>query len=179
MKLSTRARYTLRMMIDLARHADEDAPVSLAAIASRADLSRGYLEQLATGLRRAGLLKGVAGRKGGYKLSRPAPEIRVGELFDASIGPISLVDCVIDPSICERAPRCETRALYCLVNTSITRALEDLTLADLLDPQWVAFHGGGTVEEACALPEGPDPCTAPHGPRRGRKPKSKETIAAD
>lgn len=179
MKLSTRARYTLRMMIDLARHSSVDTPVSLAAIASRADLSRGYLEQLATGLRRAGLLRGVAGRKGGYKLSRPASEILVGELIDASIGPISLVDCVTDPSICERAPRCETRALYCLVNTSITRALAGLTLADLLDPQWVAFHGGGTVEEACALPEGRDPCTAPHGPRRGRRAKSKEPAPAD
>lgn len=179
MKLSTRARYTLRMMIDLARNADENTPVSLAAIATRADLSRGYLEQLATGLRRAGLLRGVAGRKGGYKLSRPASGIRVSELLDASIGPISLVDCVTDPSVCERASRCETRALYCLVNASITRALSDLTLADLLDPQWVAFHGGGTVEEACALPDGPDPCTAPHGPRRGRKPKPKEAALAD
>jgi Rrf2 family protein len=174
MKLSTRARYTLRMMIDLARNADDETPVSLASIATRADLSRGYLEQLATGLRRAGLLRGVAGRKGGYKLARPATEIRVGELIDASIGPISLVDCVTDPSICERSSRCETRALYCLVNKSITEALSNLTLADLLDPAWVALHGGGTYEDACAIPEGPDPCTAPHGPRRGRRPKVKE-----
>ena len=76
MKLSTRARYTLRMMIDMARHGGVDTPVSLASVAHRTDLSRGYLEQLATGLRRARLLRGVAGRKGGYRLARPASEIK-------------------------------------------------------------------------------------------------------
>ena len=179
MKLSTRARYTLRMMIDIARHGGVETPISLATVAHRTDLSRGYLEQLATGLRRARLLRGVAGRRGGYRLARPATEIRVGELIEASIGPICLVDCVLDPAICARASRCETRALYCLVNDKITEALSGLTLADLLDPAWVALHGGSTVEEAVAIPDGPDPCTAPHGPRRGRRPAKKLKVVAE
>jgi Rrf2 family protein len=169
MKLSTRARYTLRMMIDMARHGGVDTPVSLAAVATRTDLSRGYLEQLAMALRRARLLRGVPGRKGGYRLARPTSEIGIDELIEASIGPVCLVDCVLDPSICARAGRCETRALYCLVNKRIAEALADLTLADLLDPEWVAMHGGVDVEEAAAIPDGPDPCTASHGPRRGRR----------
>ena len=68
MKLSTRARYALRVMLDIARHGGRETPVSLAAVATRTDLSHGYLEQLAMGLRRARLLRGVAGRKGGYML---------------------------------------------------------------------------------------------------------------
>ena len=179
MKLSTRARYTLRMMIDMARHGGVDTPVSLATVAHRTDLSRGYLEQLATALRRAKLLRGVAGRKGGYRLARPADKIKVGELIEASIGPICLVDCVLEPKICARAPRCETRALYCLVNDKITEALSGLTLADLLDPAWVALHGGSSVEAAAAIPTGPDPCTAPHGPRRGRKPANRLRVLAE
>jgi Rrf2 family protein len=178
MKLSTRARYTLRMMIDMARHGGMDTPVSLAAVASRTDLSRGYLEQLATGLRRARLLRGVAGRKGGYRLAKPASEIRIGDVIEASIGPVCVVDCVLEPSICARAGRCETRALYCLVNHRIADALADLTLADLLDPAWVALNGGVDVEEAARLPEGPDPCTASRGPRRGRPRAGKEKEAA-
>jgi Rrf2 family cysteine metabolism transcriptional repressor len=178
MKLSTRARYTLRMMIDVARHGGADNPVSLAAVAHRTDLSRGYLEQLVIGLRRARLLRGVAGRNGGYRLARPASEIRIGDVIEASIGPVCLVDCVLDPSICARAARCETRALYCLVNRRIADALADLTLADLLDPEWVALHGGFDPGAAASLPEGPDPCTASHGPRRGRPRGGKEKVDA-
>ena len=178
MKLSTRARYTLRMMIDVARHGGADNPVSLAAVAHRTDLSRGYLEQLVTGLRRARLLWGVAGRNGGYRLARPASEIRIDDLIEASIGPVCLVDCVLDPSICRRAARCETRALYCLMNDRVTDALADLTLADLLDPEWVALHGGFEPEGAAAHPEGPDPCTASRGPRRGRPRGGEGKVAA-
>ena len=177
MKLSTRARYTLRMMIDVARHGGVDTPVSLAAVAARTDLSRGYLEQLAMGLRRARLLRGVAGRHGGYRLARAASAIGVGEMIEASIGPICVVDCVLDPSVCARAARCETRALYCLVNRRVADALADLTLADLLDPAWVARHGGGDIEAAAVAPAGPDPCTASRGPRRGR-PRTRSAEAA-
>ena len=168
MRLSTRARYALRVMLDVARHGGGEIPVPLAAVATRTDLSHGYLEQLAMGLRRARLLRGVAGRKGGYRLAASTSDIKVGDVIEASIGPVCIVDCVGDPSICKRARRCETRALYCLVNRRITEALDALTLADLLDPAFVAQHGGFDVEEARPGPDAPDPCTAPHGPRRGR-----------
>jgi Rrf2 family cysteine metabolism transcriptional repressor len=169
MKLSTRARYALRVMLDVARHGGGETPVPLAAVAHRTDLSHGYLEQLAMGLRQSRLLRGIAGRNGGYMLGRPPSEIRVGDVFEASIGQICLVDCVRDPSICARAERCETRSLYCLLNQQIEELLSSLTLAHLLDPNWVSEHGGVSPEQVGFIPDGPDPCTAAHGPRRGRK----------
>ena len=169
MKLSTRARYALRVMLDIARHGGGEAPVSLAQVAHRTDLSHGYLEQLAMGLRRARLLRGVAGRKGGYMLGAEPRRIRIGDVVEASIGEVCLVDCVRQPSLCERASRCETRALYCLLNQRIEDTLQSLTLADLMDADWLAVHGGITPEDLAAAPEGPDPCSASHGPRRGRR----------
>jgi Rrf2 family cysteine metabolism transcriptional repressor len=169
MKLSTRARYALRVMLDVARHGGGETPVPLASVAHRTDLSHGYLEQLAMGLRQSRLLKGVAGRKGGYLLGRPPSKIPVGDIFEASIGKVCLVDCVRDPSICDRAERCETRALYCLLNRQIEELLHSLTLADLLDPTWVSEHGGVSPEQVGFIPDGLDPCTAARGPRRGRK----------
>jgi Rrf2 family protein len=166
------------MILDVARHGGEHTPVPLAAVAHRTDLSHGYLEQMASGLRRARLLRGVSGRKGGYRLAMPATEIKVGDVIEASIGPICVVDCVQDPSICARAVRCETRALYCLLNRRIVKELEALTLADLLDPAFVALHGGFSPEEAGQIPDGPDPCTAPHGPRRGRPRVRREKVTA-
>lgn len=178
MKLSTRARYALRVMLDIARHGGEEKPVSIAAVARRTALSHGYLEQLATALRQARLLRGVAGRAGGYLLRRPPSDIQIGEVVRASIGEVCLVECVKSPALCARAPRCETRALYCLLNTRIEEVLESLTLADLLDPRWLAENGGMVRGPLALPPEGPDPCTAAHGPRPGRPrtPKRRSTV---
>jgi Rrf2 family protein len=166
------------MILDIARHGGEGRPVPLAAVALRTDLSHGYLEQMASSLRRARLLRGVSGRNGGYRLAKPSSEIGIGDVVEASIGPICIVDCVADPSICARAVRCETRALYCLLNRRIIQELEALTLADLLDPSWVSEHGGFALEDVTPRPEGADPCTAPHGPRRGRPRVRREKVTA-
>lgn len=146
MRLSTRARYALRMMLEFARSGGEHEPVSLTAVAERTDLSRGYLEQLALALRHARLLRGVAGRYGGYLLASPASEITVGEVIEASIGPVCVVDCVEDPSSCPRADYCECRVVYRLINNRIAEVLDEYTLADLLDPSWVRSHGGLELE---------------------------------
>jgi Rrf2 family protein len=176
MRLSTRARYALRVMLDIARHGGRHRPVSLAQVALRTDLSHGYLEQLAMGLRRAHLLRGVAGRKGGYMLGGDPAEIRVGDVVEACIGELCLVDCVRQPSLCERASRCETRALYCLLNRQIEDTLRSLRLADLMDADWLAEHGGVTPEALASAPDGPDPCSMSHGPRRGRR-RARKTPA--
>jgi Rrf2 family protein len=178
MKLSTRARYALRVMLDIARHGGRETPVPLAAVATRTDLSHGYLEQLAMGLRRARLLRGVAGRKGGYVLGTAPSEIRIGDVVEASIGEVCLVDCVREPSLCERAARCETRALYCLLNQRVEDTLQSVTLADLMDADWLEVHGGITPADLASAPEGPDPCSASHGPRRGRRRASKTPAVA-
>jgi Rrf2 family protein len=164
-------------MLDIARHGGRETPVSLASVATRTDLSHGYLEQLAMGLRRAHLLRGVAGRKGGYLLGMPPAEIRIGDVVEASIGEVCLVDCVKTPSLCERAVRCETRALYCLLNDRIEETLQSLTLADLMDEDWLAEYGGITPADLAAAPDGPDPCSTSHGPRRGRRRTRKTPVA--
>ncbi len=142
MRLASRARYALRMMLDVARHGGDRRPVSLATVAGRTDLSRGYLEQVALSLRNARLLRGVSGRKGGYRLASPPSEISVGQVIEAMIGPVCLVDCLEDPKICPRTAYCECRVVYGLINQQIAEALRSYTLADLLDPEWVRAHGG-------------------------------------
>jgi Rrf2 family protein len=165
-------------MLDIARHGGRETPVPLAAVAVRTDLSHGYLEQLAMGLRRGRLLRGVAGRKGGYMLGAAPSEIRIGDVVEASIGEVCLVDCVRQPSLCERAIRCETRALYCLLNDRIEETLQSLTLADLMDEDWLATHGGITPADLATAPDGPDPCSSSHGPRRGRRRNPRTPVTA-
>ncbi len=135
MRLSTRARYALRMMLDLAKHGDGGRPVSLADVAERTDCSRGYLEQLAATLRRQRLIHGVAGKGGGYRLTRGPSETTLREIIEASIGKISIIDCLEDDTTCMRTDVCECRLVYSLINARITQVLDDFTLADLLDPK--------------------------------------------
>lgn len=137
MRLSTRARYALRMMLDVARNGRTGDPVSLANVAERTGISRGYLEQLALALRSARLVRGVSGRHGGYKLTTPPTEITVGQIVEAAIGPVYLVDCLEDPTTCVRAEYCECRVIYALINRRIQEVLREYTLADLLDPSWI------------------------------------------
>jgi Rrf2 family protein len=137
MKLTTRPRYALRLMLDLARSAGTEMPVSLAAVADSEKLSHGYLEQLAHSLRTSQLLRGVCGKGGGYKLAREPEEITVREVIESVIGPINIVECVEKPQVCPRSDTCECRGVYVLINNRITEALEEFTLADLLDPERV------------------------------------------
>jgi len=129
------------MMLDIARHGGDKNPVSLGAVASRTDISRGYLEQVAIALRAASLLRGVPGRQGGYRLTRRAGDTSISQIVEALIGPISLVDCVADPDSCGRSDYCECRVVYHLVNDRIVDVLEAYTLADLMDPKWITAHG--------------------------------------
>jgi Rrf2 family transcriptional regulator, cysteine metabolism repressor len=122
-------------MLDLARSAGTEMPVSLAAVANTEKLSRGYLEQLALSLRTAQLLRGVCGKGGGYRLAREPEEITVREVIEAVLGPINIVECVEKPNVCPRSDTCECRGVYVLINHRITEALEGFTLADLLDPE--------------------------------------------
>ena len=141
MKISTRGRYALRMMLDLARHGAEDIPVSLASVSQRTCISHGYLEQVALALRSACLVRGVAGRHGGYKLVVPAEKITIRQIIEATIGPVCVVDCIDEPEACPRADYCECRVVYALINHRIGEVLEEFTLADLADPSWMRDTG--------------------------------------
>jgi Rrf2 family protein len=142
MKLSTRARYALRMMVDVARHTESGKPVSLAVTSERIGVSRGYLEQLAMALRNARLIRSVAGRYGGYRLALPASQITLGDIVEATTGPLCIVDCIDDPDSCERSADCECRLVYALMNHRIAEVLRAYTLSDLLNPEWMRAMRG-------------------------------------
>ncbi len=131
MKISTRARYALRMLIEIDRMSDGGKAVSLKDIAARTRISRRYLEQLAIGLKNGSLIRGLSGRSGGYRLARPAEQITIGQIFQAAIGPINIVDCVRQPESCLAADVCGCRSIYQLLNNRITEVLDEFTLADL------------------------------------------------
>jgi len=118
-------------MIDLADHESEDGPVILRDVADRQQISKRYLEQLATSLRNARLVETVQGRGGGYSLARPSAEIRVGEIIAATIGPINIVHCVLSPESCGRAGDCPSRGMWVRVNERINEVFDSVTLADL------------------------------------------------
>jgi Rrf2 family protein len=134
-KLSTRARYALRMMLDVARYAEPEKPVSLAAVSKRIGVSRGYLEQLAPALRNARLIRGVSGRYAGYRLALPRSDISIGDTVKATIGPIYIVDCVEDPKSCLRSTDCECRMVQSLINHRVAEVLGAHSLSDLLNPE--------------------------------------------
>ncbi len=134
MKLTTRGRYALRLMAAIARAGGETAPVTLESVARETDISKKYLEQIAIPLKRAGLLIGLPGRGGGYRLPRPPQAIDLATVIEAALGPISVVACVMDPGDCDRAGTCEARMIYALATRAMRDVFASHTLADLVDP---------------------------------------------
>ncbi len=132
MKLSTRGRYGLRALIDMAQ-SDEKGPIATHTIAERQGISERYLEQLMVPLKRAGLVKSVRGSQGGYILGRDPEQITAGDIIRVLEGPIAPVDCVSEnnPEICQREDYCVTRELWSKVRDSIATVLDAYTLADL------------------------------------------------
>ena len=99
MKLSTRGRYGIHAMYDLARY-HQSEPQSIKAIAERQNIPEAYLEQLIAVLRRSGLVTSVRGAQGGYLLARPPGEITVGQVLRALEGDLALVDCLVEEDAC-------------------------------------------------------------------------------
>jgi Rrf2 family protein len=132
MKLSTRARYALRMMVAIARETERTGITSLNDVAVETSISRRYLEQLAIALKQATLIRGITGKGGGYLLTRPAREISLGEIVEAAIGPINIVECVARPETCLEADICECRWVYQTINDRIVSVLRELRLDDLV-----------------------------------------------
>jgi len=136
-KPSTRARYALRAMIELALR-QGDGPVLLREIAKAQRISPKYLEQLTIPLRRFGLLQAERGPHGGYELARPAAEITAGEIIEAVEGPLNLLDCVRSADACDRTPSCAARGLWSRVSEAMNDVLRQTTLADLRREQLAA-----------------------------------------
>jgi len=131
MKLSTRTRYGIRAIIELAQY-EGQRPLQLRTIAERQDISVKYLEQLMGVLRSAGIVRSVRGSKGGYALARSPEQIKLSEVFHCLEGPVTTTECVEDEDYCKRSADCAARELWVEVENAINHVLEAITLADMV-----------------------------------------------
>ena len=139
MLISTRGRYALRVMVDLAEHRSEGY-IPLKAIADRQEISEKYLESIVVLLVKAKMLDGVRGKGGGYRLCRTLREYSVGEILRLTEGELVPVSCQSAASPpCSRADSCLTRPMWDRLGQLIDSFFDGITLADLVE--------GGTPEE--------------------------------
>lgn len=134
MKVSTRGRYSLRAMLELAEHFGEK-PITAGLLAERQNLSLKYLQTLLTSLKAARLVRPTRGPGGGFTLARPPQEIRLNEILAAVEGPLSLVDCVTDEGLCGKSQRCTARRIWRDLGRGIDEMLASVTLDELAIPQ--------------------------------------------
>lgn len=135
MKISTKGRYALRLMIDLAMNSVGE-PVSLKDVAKRQGISEKYLEQIISVLNRAGYVKSIRGAQGGYLLRRAPEEYTVGMILRLTEGSLAPVTCVEDGDFpCERQENCVTVILWKKINDAINSVVDSITLQDLVDWQ--------------------------------------------
>jgi len=135
MKISTRGRYALRLMVDLAA-SPRDEFVTIKSIAARQEISEKYLEQIITVLSRAGFVKSARGAQGGYKLSRPAGEYTVGMILRAIEGSLVPVKCMEDePNQCPRSSFCVTLDVWKKIDEAIRSVVDNITLEELAQKQ--------------------------------------------
>lgn len=134
MKLTTKGRYGLRALVDLAVHS-EDGPVTIQSIACRQNISERYLEQLMGSLKKAGLVTSIRGAQGGYLLSREADQISVGDILRALEGDLRAVACAAEDTGqgCENADACVTRYVWKRINDSIRQAVDTIWLSQLAE----------------------------------------------
>ena len=143
MKLSTKGRYGVRLMVDLALHNGE-RPVLLKDIARRQGISEKYLWNLINPLKTFGFVQSIRGAHGGYKLAKDPSEISVKDIMQVLEGPLCLVDCVESPESCERSPSCITRDVWCEASQSFLKTLEAMTLEKMVERHRI--KGSGAAE---------------------------------
>jgi Rrf2 family protein len=134
MRLSTRGRYGVRLMIDLALH-NGNGPVMLKDISRRQGISQKYLWNLINPLKSAGLVKSTRGAHGGFTLARDPAGISVTDILQVLEGSLCLVDCVENPSACEKSTNCVARDVWCLASGNLRQTLASVTLAHLMEKQ--------------------------------------------
>jgi len=132
MKLSTRARYGTRALLDLALHSGERT-VLLKDIARRQEISLPYLEHLISPLVAGGILKSTRGARGGVLLLRPPTEIKLSEVLELLEGSIAPVDCINNSKICPRSGFCVTRDIWIEMKMAMSHVLDSTTLQDLVE----------------------------------------------
>lgn len=135
MKISTKGRYALRLMLDLATY-NTGEPVSIKDIAKRQQISEKYLEQIIAVLNKAGFVRSVRGAQGGYVLKKDPKEYTVGMILRQTEGDLSPVSCIGDEGTpCERKGICVTVRIYEKINDAVNGVVDHITLSDLLEWQ--------------------------------------------
>lgn len=132
MKISTKGRYALRVMIDIAANSDGRC-IPIKEIAKRQEISEKYLEQIFTVLSRAGFLRSTRGAQGGYTLTRDPSEYTVGMILRAMEGDLAPVDCVSEGcKPCSRAEQCVTWEVWAQIRDAVNGVIDHVTLAELV-----------------------------------------------
>lgn len=134
MKVSTKGRYALRLMLDLALNQTGE-PVSLKDIAKRQEISDKYLEQIISVLNKAGYVKSVRGPQGGYQLTKKPEEYTVGMILRLTEGSLAPVACVEEEGACDKINSCATLLVWKRLNEAINNVIDNMTLADLVDEE--------------------------------------------
>ncbi|MBQ1994490.1 MAG: Rrf2 family transcriptional regulator [Lachnospiraceae bacterium] len=143
MKISTKGRYALRLMIDLAERSD-GTPVSLKEVAKRQNISEKYLEQIISVLNRAGFVRSIRGAQGGYLLKKEPKDYTVGMILRLTEGSLAPVACIEDDEvICDRQNTCVTIMVWKRINDAISGVVDSITLQDLVD--WQHERNGNYV----------------------------------
>ena len=132
MKISTKGRYALRLMLDVALHS-HGAAVPLRDVAQRQEISDKYLEQIVTQLSRAGLVRSVRGAGGGYLLTREPEEYTVGEILRVLEGNLAPVSCVDGSDCCDRVDHCVTVDVWRQIQEAVSSVVDHITLRDLVE----------------------------------------------
>lgn len=132
MKISTKGRYALRLMLDLAVY-NTGEPVSLKDVARRQEISEKYLEQIISLLNKAGFVRSIRGAQGGYMLTRDPAEYTVGSILRLTEGDLAPVSCVgVERTACGRRDSCVTARIWEMVNDAVNGVVDHITLADMV-----------------------------------------------
>lgn len=134
MKISTKGRYAVRLMLDLAM-SETGSPVRLKEIATRQGISDKYLEQIISILNKAGYVKSVRGPMGGYRLVRKPEEYTVGEILRLTEGSLSPVECAGAGGTCKRQEKCASQILWKRLNDAVYQVVDGVTLEELMSWQ--------------------------------------------
>ena len=152
MKLSTKGRYGLRAMVDIAVYS-QDSPVPISAIAERQNISVRYLEQLLPKLKKAGIIKSIRGAQGGYMLDKDPKDISAGDILRTLEGDLTPIDCAAftgDTSTCSGTKFCVTKTVWQRINDSVQQAVDSITLQELMEES-IEIHTKYDQEEKAGI----------------------------
>ncbi len=144
MKMSTKCRYGARAVMEIARYY-EDGPVKRRDISKNQNISDSYLENILIALKNAGIIDTIRGANGGYMLRRPPEEINLLEIITALEGSLALVDCVENPSMCDRVEQCATRVVWIKLQKVKEGVLKETTIKEMVDHEKKSFVPDYTI----------------------------------